>query len=151
MPPEPRTRAIPAQAREAQHLVAHLLTQELLLFPLALLHGRIGGRQVAGHRKDQAHGQFGHADAVGAGRVHHDDASRRRGLDVHVVHAHTGAAHDAQLGRGFENFLRHLGLGTHDHRLDIGDEREQFRLGKPLVQHRDLKLGPLFEQLNSLR
>ena len=34
--------------------------------------------------------------------------------------------------RGLDDFLGHLGFGTHDHRHDVRDERQQFRLGQPL-------------------
>ena len=95
-----------AEAGEAERLVANLLAEELLLLPLALLHRRVGGREVAGQRQDQAHREFGDADAVGAGRVHHDDAARAGGGDVDVVDAGAGARDRAQLRRGVDQWRR---------------------------------------------
>ena len=65
----------PAEAGKAERLVAKLLAEKLLLLPLALLHRRVGGGNVAGQREHQPDGQLGHADAVRARRVHHDDAA----------------------------------------------------------------------------
>ena len=88
--------ADPAEADEAERLVAHLLAEELLLLPLALLHRRVGGGQVPGQRQHEAHRQLGDADAVGAGRVHDDDAAGAGGGHVDVVDAGAGAGDGTQ-------------------------------------------------------
>ena len=103
-----------AEAGEAERLVAHLLAEKLLLLPLALLHRRVGGRQVARQRQDQAHRQLGDADAVGAGRVHDDDAARAGGGHVDVVDAGAGAGDRAQLRRGGDDGGRDLGGAADD-------------------------------------
>ena len=68
-----------AQADEAEDLLAHLFAQKLLLLPLALLHRRVGAGNVPGERQHERHRELGDADAVGARRVHHDDAAGARG------------------------------------------------------------------------
>ena len=53
-----------------------------------------------------------------------------------------------QIG-GLDDLARHLGFGPHDHRHRIGHHGQQLRLGQPLRQHDDLKLGALLEQCDS--
>ena len=95
-----------AQAGEAERLVAHFFAEELLLLPLALLHRGVGRGKVAGERQHERHREFGDADAVGAGRVHDDDAAGAGGGDVHVVDAGAGARDDPQLGCGVDQRAR---------------------------------------------
>ena len=45
---------------------------------------------------------LGDADGVSARRVHHQNAATRGGIHVHIVHADTRAANDAQLRRFFQ-------------------------------------------------
>ena len=68
------------------------------------------------------------------------------GLDINVVHAHAGAAHDAQHLGGPDDFFGDLGFGPHDQRRGVGHQRQEFRLGEPVGQHDDIKFRPLLEQ-----
>ena len=67
----------------------------------------------------------------------------RGGLDINVVHADARAAHDAELGRGFDDFARHLGFGADDHRHGVRRQRQQLGLGQTLGQNGHLKFRPL--------
>ena len=75
----------------------------------------------------------------------------RGGFDVHVVHAHAGAADHAQFRRGFDDFARDFGFGTDDQRDGVGDDGQQFRLRQPFGQHDDLKFRPLLQQRDAFR
>ena len=113
--------ADPAEAGEAERLVAQLFAEELLLFPLSLLHRRIGGREVAGERQHLAEREFGHADAVGSGRVHDDDAAAAGGGDVDVVDTGAGAGNHPQPRRGVDDRCGDLGGAANDDRVGVGD------------------------------
>ena len=113
--------ADPSQPGEPQRLVAHLFAEKLLFLPLALLHGGVGGRQVARHRQHQADGQLGHADAVRARRVHDDDAAGAGGGDVDVVHAGAGAGDHPQARRGGDERRGHLCCASNDKCVGIGE------------------------------
>ena len=85
-----------AEAGEAERLLANFLSQKLFLFPLSLLHCRVRGREVASHRQDQADGELGNRDTVGARRIHDDNAARAGCGYVNVVNARARARDDAQ-------------------------------------------------------
>ena len=113
--------ADPAEPGEAERLVAQLFAEKLLLLPLALLHRRIGGRQVAREREHLAERQLGDADAVRARRVHDDDAAGAGGGDVDVVDAGAGAGNHPQARRGGDDRRGHLGGAANDNRVGVGE------------------------------
>jgi hypothetical protein len=94
--------ADPAEADETERLVLHLFAEKLLLLPLALLHRRVCGRDVAGERQHVAHRQLGDADAVRSRRVHHDDAAGAGGGDVDVIHTRARPRDRAQVRSGLD-------------------------------------------------
>ena len=65
--------------------------------------------------------QLGDADAVGAGRVHHDDAAGAGGGDVDVVDAGAGARDRAQLRRGGDERGGDLRGAADDERVGVGE------------------------------
>jgi hypothetical protein len=111
--------ANPAQSGQAEHLAADLLAQETLLVPLALFHGRVGRRELAGERQELRHGQFGNADGICARRVHHDNAARAGRLDIDVVDAGSGAGDGTKFLAGGNDVRRHLRRAAHDERICI--------------------------------
>ena len=113
--------ADPAEPGEAERLVAQLFAEKLLLLPLALLHRRIGGGQVARERQHLAERELGDADAVRARRVHDDDAAGAGGGDVDVVDAGAGAGNHPQARRGGDDRRGDLGGAANDDRVGIGD------------------------------
>jgi hypothetical protein len=121
-----------AEAGEAKRLVAHFLAEKFLLFPLALFHGRVGRGQMAGEREDETHRELGHADAVGARCVHHDDAAAARSRHVDVVDASAGPGDYPKLGRCRDDGRRHLG-GAANHECvgvsDVGGQRVRCAAG----------------------
>ena len=87
-----------AETGESQRLLADLLAEKLLFLPFALLHRGIRRRDVPRQRQHEAYGEFRHADAVGAGSIHDDDAAGAGGGNVDIVDARAGARDGAQLG-----------------------------------------------------
>ena len=112
-----------AQADQAKRLVAHFFAEELLLFPLSLLHRRIGAGNVPRQREDEGHRQFSHADAVGARRVHHHDATSARGRHVDVVHASARARDGTQLRRRVDQRGRDARGATNDDGVGVFRDR----------------------------
>ncbi len=67
------------------------------------------------------HGVFGHADGVSAGRVHDEHALARGGVEVHVVHAHAGAADHAKAFGLVQQLGRHLRRAADQQRIRIAN------------------------------
>ena len=130
-----------AQAENAERLAAQLRALQVFLLPLAGVHGGVGRGQFARQGDHQADGQFGDGDGIGAGRIHHHDAAARGGLGVDVVHAHAGAANDAQLGRVRHQRVVDLHGAAHHKRVGIGQRGGQ-AVGQLVVrQHFPSRLG----------
>ena len=87
------------------------------------LHRRIGRRNIPCQRQDEAHRELGDAQAVGAGRVHDDDAARGGGWHVDVVNSRASARDDAQLGRRLDHFARHFRRASDDKRVGVLQDR----------------------------
>lgn len=68
---------------------------------------------------------LGHRDGIAARRIHHEDARRRGRVEIHVIHADTGAPDDAQLRRLLEHIGVHLHGAAHNQRLAVG---QMFRI-----------------------
>ena len=64
--------------------------------------------------------------ALPPGRVHHQHAGRGGGVQIHIVHAHAGAADHAQLGRFLQHFLVDLHGAAHHQRVGIAQVRAVF-------------------------
>ena len=128
-----------AHAEHAERLAGKFGALKLFAVPLARRHRGVGLRHLARQAQNHRERQLRRGNRVAARRVHHHHAALRGGFHVHVVHAHARAADDAQLRRGLDDLARHLGFGPHDHRRDVGDQRQQFGFGQPLRQHDHLK------------
>ena len=73
---------------------------------------------------EQAEDEFGHGVGILPGRVHHNDITLGGGVEIHVVHAGTGAHHNAQMRSGAE----HIGVDAvtaDDEGVGIGHSGEQ--------------------------
>ena len=81
------------------------------------------------HGQQHGHGVLGHADGVSAGRIHHQDALARGGVEVDVVHADAGAADDAQALGLVEQFGRDLRRAAYQQRIRVADFVVDFALG----------------------
>ena len=103
-----------AQADDAERLAGDLRADELVAVPLAGLHRRVGGRDVAGEGEQQGDGVLGGRDGVAARGVHDDDALARGGGDVDVVDADAGADDAAELAGVVEQLGGDAGAGADD-------------------------------------
>ena len=89
-------------------------------------------------------------DGVAAGRVHHDNPALSGRLDIDIVGAHPGAAHDPEPGRGLDHLFRYFRLRAHDQSDRVADQRHEFHLRQPLLEDPHLEFGPLLEQSDAL-
>ena len=132
-----------AEADDAEGLAAEFGALEGFFFPLAGVHGGVGGGDRAGERDHEADGEFGDGDGVGAGGVHDDDAAMGGGVDVDVVDAYAGAADDAEFGGGLEQLGVDLDGGADDEGVGVGEFGGEAVLD--LIVGYDLPAGLLLE------
>ena len=109
-------------AENAQRLSIKFRAFEFLLEPLSLLHRRVGAGNLARQSQEQAEGQLGDRQRGGHGRVDDGHAAGFGRGQVNVVHAHAGASHDLEAGRGFEERRGHFGAPAHDERVVVRDD-----------------------------
>ena len=132
-------RADVAAADDAERLAGQLDAHEAVLFPFARLGRGVGRRDLAGEREHQRDGMLGGGDRIAEGRVHHDDAARRRGGNVDVVDADAGAADDLQLRRALEQLGGDLGRGADRQAVIVADDLGELVLVEPGL---DVDLDP---------
>ena len=71
---------------------------------------------------------FGGRDGVASGRVHHENPTPGRRLNIDVVNARSGPAHNLQLTRCRDDFARHLRAAANNQPVVlIDDPLEIFR------------------------
>ena len=105
-------------------------------------------RDVAGDADEKRKGVLGGGDRVSAGGVHHDHATARGGIHIHIVHAHTGTADDAELRGGVEHGSGDFRLTADDESGKFGDDFDEFGFGQAGV-HNDLKGAAVGEFINA--
>ena len=66
-----------AEAENAEGLAAQLRALQVLLVPLACVHGGVGGGELARESQHEPNGEFGDGNRICSGRVHDDDAAAR--------------------------------------------------------------------------
>ena len=114
-----------AEADDADGLVQDLHTIEGGTLPLSIAQGLVCGRDLTSGGEQQGHSVLTRGVDVGGRSVGHHHATGGGGFDVHVVQTHACAAHDLQLGCGFQNLGINLGGGTHEERIGIHHCLEQ--------------------------
>ena len=115
----------PSQPQNAQRLAAQFRSLQALLLPLAGVHRRVGGGQLASQCQHQPDSQLGHRHRIRARRIHHHNASPRGRISIDVVHAHSGAANHTQLGPVAHQRIVRLHRRAHHQRIGIGQRRGQ--------------------------
>ena len=85
-----------AEADDADGLLEQLGAGVAAALPLTPGERGVGRADVPRRGEQQRDGELGGADDVGGRRVDHHHAALRRGLDVDVVEADTGARHDLE-------------------------------------------------------
>ena len=133
--------ADPAQPDDADGLAEDLGPGERRALPGALAQRRVGGRDLTRGRQQQRDGVLGCAVDVGGGRIDHENAAGRGGVDVDVVQADAGAGHDLEFRAGVEHFGVDGGGRAHQQRVGVGHRGQQlFAVGS--VDPADLDLVP---------
>ena len=129
-----------SEPRQPERLLAHFLAEEFLFLPFALLHRGVRRGDVARERQHETDGQLRDADAVGARRVHHDDAARAGGGNIDVVHAGARAGDGAQLRRSVDQRSGDFRGAAHDDGIGVGEIGDEL-FGRPACTGVD---GPAF-------
>ena len=140
-----------AHAEHAEGLAHEFNALEKFAVPFAGDHRSVRLRHLAREREQHGEAQFGGGHGIPARSVHHHRAVLRGSFDVHIVHAHAGAADHAQRLRRLDDFLGHLGFRADDERDGVRHERQQFGFSQPFGQHDDLKFRPLLQQFDAFR
>jgi hypothetical protein len=111
----------PTETDNAHRFAAQLGALEPLAIPLPASHrgGRIGNSPHQAEQQSQ--GVLAGADGIGAGGVHHGDATSRRGVDVDRIDARSCARNHAQMRRAREQARGHAGFATNDEGVGAGD------------------------------
>jgi hypothetical protein len=86
---------------------------------------------IAASRKQQRERQFRDTDAVGPGRIHHENAALGCSLDVHVVDARSGAGDHPKIRCCLDEGAINGGGAAHDDCVGIRDISCEL-LGRPL-------------------
>ena len=120
-------RADAAEADDADGLLEQLGAGVRAPLPLALGERRVRGRDVAGEAQDVADRQLRGRDDVGCRRIDDHHAGGRRRPDVDVVEPDAGPCDDLQHGSGRERLGVDLRGGADQHRVRVGERREQRR------------------------
>ncbi len=118
-------RADASEADDADGLLEQLGAGVGTALPLPGGQRRVGVRDVPGKAEDVADRELGGRDDVRRRGVHDHDAGRRRGLDVDVVEADTGARDDLQLRSGRDRLGVDLRGRAHQDGIRLGECREQ--------------------------
>ena len=109
------------EPEDAECLLAQLDTREPRTLPQTGMKGVIGGREVAGERQHHGEGMFGGRDGVAGWGVEDEHAVSRRGIDVDVVDADSGASDHPKSRRGREHLRGDLGLASDHERVVVAD------------------------------
>ena len=134
-----------AEAHHAEHLLVELVAHVGLAVPAAGHRAGVGVGHMAREGQHQGQGLLGGGDGVALGGIHHQHAAAGGGLHIHVVHAHAGAADDAQLGGGLDHLSGDLGAGADHQALVVADDRLEL-LGWQTGAH--IHLGHLGEDVD---
>ena len=114
---------------------------ELGSLPFATADGGVGRGDLAGEAQQQGKRVFRRSNRVAGRRVDDGDPGSRGGIQVHVVHADTGAPDDLETCAGGNHLRVGLHLAPHDQRVELADDCQEARMIKsePLV---DIVGGP---------
>ena len=138
--------ADPAEAEDAERLAGELDPAPARALPAALLQRRVGLRDVARERDQQADRLLGGRDDRRVGRVRDDDPAARGGVDVDVVDADAGAADHLQPVGALDQVGGQLRRRADDDRVVVADGLGEVGVAvdvdvEVLAQQLDARLG----------
>ena len=140
-----------AEADHAEGLAVELVAGELGARPLAGRKGGVGPRNVPGQRQREGQRVLGGGDRVRLGGVDHHDAALGRCIDVDVVDAGPGTAHNLEARGPLDQVGGDLRRRADDDRVEVADAVRELvvRHVEPeldvevLTQERDAGVGDL--------
>src|ERR1051325_5660732 len=116
---------------DAQGFAAKLNTDETFALPATALQAGVGLRHASRQRDQHGDGVLGGRDRIAVGRVHHDDAARRRRHNIYVIDADARAPDNPQSPGRLHQLGSHLCLAAHDQPLAIAYGLAQLSAFKP--------------------
>ena len=119
-----------AAADDPQALAGNLDADQLRLGPFAGPGGEVGQRNLTRQRQHQGDGMLGGGDGVAERRVHDDDAARRGGFKVDIIHADAGTPDHLELVRGGDDLLGHLRGRAHRDPVIAGNDLDELVAGE---------------------
>jgi hypothetical protein len=123
--------ADPSHAQDAEGLRVEFDSHQTLLAPLAGVHARMAGNDVAAQRHQQGPGVLGRRERVLARGIHHDHPAFRRGLHIDVVHPGPRPPDHPQSRRGVHECGVHRGGAPYDEGIAVGDRLLEILAGLP--------------------
>ena len=133
---------------DAENLVIEFDSHEFVFFPLTSPYRRGGLRNTPTHCADHRHRVLGSCDSIATRRIHHHDSTTRCCRSIDIVQSRPGPPDHFQFPCCRNQFLRHLGAGTHDQSIGVLNLLEQLFL-RHLGLH-DRSEPCLFQQLHAL-
>ncbi len=116
----------PPETHHPERLPPEFCAGEALLVPDAPFHGGVCGADRPGQRQHECPCVFRHTHAVGARRVHDDDAAIGGGGDVNVVDACAGTGDYPKTRCGSDECGIHLRGAANDERVGVRQIPGQF-------------------------
>ena len=115
-----------AEPYDADGFPENLHTGEFGPLPGVLPQGGVRGGDLTGGGEQQRNRMLtGRMDVRGGGVGDHD-AAFGGGGNVHIIQPHPGAAHNFQVGGGFENFPVDCGCGADEEGVGVFDGVDEF-------------------------
>ena len=78
---------------------------------------------------------LGGGDRVSTGGIHHDHATARGGVHIHIVHPHPGAADDSEFRSGLEDGGGDFRLTANNESGKFGDNFDEFGFGQAGIDY----------------
>jgi len=110
-----------AQPYQTEGFVAQFGAHEVTPLPFARVDARVGLHHFACQAEHQRQGMLRHCDGVGGRSVHHEDAAARRRVEIDIVHAGAGPAHNAQPFTTRQHVRGDLRRAAHDQCVVFSD------------------------------
>ena len=142
--------ADPAQPQHAESLAQQLDSLKLFAIPFARGHRSAGLWHFPGEAEEHGKRELRGRNSIASGSVHDHDPLLGGRLNIHVIHADAGPAHDAQLRGSLDDFTGHLRFRTNEQRDCLFHRGQQVGFRETFGQNHNVEFRPLLQQSNSL-